>query len=106
MDRSAIAAEVRRVRVAAGFTQAELARRTGTTQSAVSRLESGRLLPSLDVLERVAEAAGRPISLVVGGQERPARRDVSPAPPAPEPAAPPDAGGAGRPLPSARRRMG
>jgi transcriptional regulator with XRE-family HTH domain len=105
MDRSLIAAEVRRVRVAAGLTQAELARRTGTTQSAVSRLESGRLLPSLAVLERVAEAVGRPITVVVGGRDRPAPREptlqASVAAPALRSVAPGTV--SGRPLPSARR---
>ena len=69
MDLAFVAAEVRRTRVAAGQTQAELARRTGTTQSAISRLESGRLLPTLAVLERVAMATGRPLSITLGGPQ-------------------------------------
>src|SRR3990170_3398984 len=42
-------------RVAAGQTQAQLAERLGTTQSAVSRLESGGQTPTLDTLYRLAE---------------------------------------------------
>ena len=42
-------------RVAAGLTQAQLAERLGTTQSAVSRLESGVQTPTLDTLYRLAE---------------------------------------------------
>lgn len=96
LDAAAIAVEVRRARTGAGFTQAALAALTGTTQSAVSRLESGRLVPTLAVLERVAEATGRPITVVVG----PAARGTDPA------AAAPPRASAGRPLPSSARRAG
>lgn len=47
-----------RARAAAKLTQAELARRLGTTQSAVARLEGGRVSPSLATLRRYAEATG------------------------------------------------
>ena len=45
-------------RRSAGFTQAELAARMKTTQSAVARLESGRIPPSTRTLEKVAKATG------------------------------------------------
>ncbi len=47
-------------RKAAGLTQAEIARRIGTTQSAVARLESasGKYLPSLATLHKYADAVG------------------------------------------------
>lgn len=47
-----------RARTAAKLTQAELARRLGTTQSAVARLEGGRVSPSLETFRRYAEATG------------------------------------------------
>ena len=47
-----------RARTAAKLTQAELARRLGTTQSAIARLESGRVSPSFATLRRYAEATG------------------------------------------------
>ena len=47
-----------RVRTAAKLTQAELARRLGTTQSAIARLEGGRVSPSFAALRRYAEATG------------------------------------------------
>ena len=45
-------------RTRAGLTQAELATRMKTTQSAVARLESGRIQPSTRTLEKVARATG------------------------------------------------
>ncbi len=45
-----------KARTRAGITQAELAARMKTTQSAVARLESGRVPPSTRTLEKVAQA--------------------------------------------------
>lgn len=42
----------------AKLTQAELAQRIGTTQSAIARLEAGRISPSITTLRRYAEATG------------------------------------------------
>lgn len=39
-----------------GLSQVELARLTGTTQSAIARLESGQRPPRIDTLLRIAEA--------------------------------------------------
>jgi len=49
---------VREARTRAGLTQWELARRAGTTQSAVGRLEAGVGSPRVDTVERLLEAAG------------------------------------------------
>ena len=56
--------ELVRARAAAKLTQAQLARRLGTTQSAVARLEGGRVSPSFATLRRYAEATG--MRLTVG----------------------------------------
>lgn len=58
-----IALELSRARRSAGLTQAELARRMGTTQSAISRAEAGWSMPSLDFLERFVGATGQPLRL-------------------------------------------
>ena len=52
--------EILKARVAAGLTQADVAARIGTTQSAVARLESagGRHSPSIATLQRYASALG------------------------------------------------
>lgn len=43
-------------RLKSGFTQAELARRVGTKQSAIARLESGNSNPTVAFLEKIAKA--------------------------------------------------
>ncbi len=48
-----------RARAEAGLTQAEVARRMGSTQSAVARLEGGGISPSVDTLRRYAKAVGK-----------------------------------------------
>jgi transcriptional regulator with XRE-family HTH domain len=63
----------------AGLTQAGLARRMGTAQSAISRIEAGRALPSIGFLERFAGATGQPLTVVFGTERtrdsRRARRE-------------------------------
>jgi transcriptional regulator with XRE-family HTH domain len=54
---------IRDARRAAGLTQGELARRLGTTQSAVARLERGRAQPRVDTVERALGACGRRLEL-------------------------------------------
>lgn len=58
-----IALELLRARKRAGLSQAELAQRMGTSQSAIARLESGQTLPSTKTLLRFAEATGSRIQL-------------------------------------------
>ena len=53
-----LARELIAARVRAGLTQEQLAQRMGTTQSAIARLESGRRMPGVRTLERLAEATG------------------------------------------------
>jgi transcriptional regulator with XRE-family HTH domain len=53
-----LARELIAARVRAGLTQEQLAQRMGTTQSVIARLESGRRMPGVRTLERLAEATG------------------------------------------------
>ena len=57
-DEFAIARELIAARARAGLTQGEVARRMGTTQSVVARLESGKRPPSMRTVERFAQAVG------------------------------------------------
>jgi len=54
----ALAAAVIDARNRAGLTQEQLARKMGTTQPVVARLESGRGRPSMRTLDRFAQATG------------------------------------------------
>lgn len=45
-------------RTQAGLTQAQLANKIQTTQSAVARFESGRIHPSTNTLKKIAQATG------------------------------------------------
>jgi len=45
-------------RLKKGLTQEQLAKKIGTRQSAIARLESGRANPSVSFLERMATATG------------------------------------------------
>jgi ribosome-binding protein aMBF1 (putative translation factor) len=50
-------------REAAGLTQRELARRMGTSQAAIDRLESGGVGATLTTLQRVATALGLEVNV-------------------------------------------
>ena len=63
---SAFRALVHRLRTEAGLTQAELATRMGTTQSAIARMEGGGARPTLETLERLASAIGAELVVGVG----------------------------------------
>jgi len=58
----AIANELTGARAKAKLSQAQVAKRMGTSQSAVARIESGRS-PSLNSLRRYAKAVGRKLEI-------------------------------------------
>src|SRR5438105_14201892 len=60
-----VAIAVRGMRMAAGLTQAQLAKRIGTTQPTIARLEKGLDVrtPRWDTLQRIATALGRQLKL-------------------------------------------
>lgn len=47
-----------RARIGAGLTQAQLAKKMGTSQSVIARLEGGNSVPTLSTLRRYAAATG------------------------------------------------
>jgi len=62
-DEFAVAKAVIAARNRAGLTQVELARKMGTTQPVVARLEGGRTQPSLRTLQRLAQATGSRLTI-------------------------------------------
>jgi transcriptional regulator with XRE-family HTH domain len=71
MNAAEIGLQVASARRLAGVTQAELADKLGTTQSALSRVEAGRVLPRIDFLDRLARELGQPLVLTLGTASRP-----------------------------------
>lgn len=65
IDGTKLGARIRELRLAAGLTQAELARRTGIHRPNIARVEAGRHTPSLETLARLAAAIGVPTASVL-----------------------------------------
>jgi DNA-binding XRE family transcriptional regulator len=65
IDGAKLGARIRELRLAAGLTQAELARRTGIHRPNIARVEAGRHTPSLETLARLAAAIGVPTTSVL-----------------------------------------
>lgn len=61
--------QIARLRILRGLTQEELARRMGTRQSSIARLEGGRSEPSLSFLRRAVEALGGRLEVRIMAQE-------------------------------------
>jgi transcriptional regulator with XRE-family HTH domain len=56
------AALLREARTRAGLSQRQLAKRAGTAQSVVARIEGGQTSPTWDTLERLLRAAGHELA--------------------------------------------
>ena len=63
LGKLALARQVRELREQENLSQEELAKRIGTKQPAIARLESGRVVPKLDLLQRIATALGRDLQV-------------------------------------------
>lgn len=59
----ALISQVIGARIKNGITQKELAKRIGTKQSDISRLESGSYNPSLEFLQKTAKALGKTLTI-------------------------------------------
>jgi predicted transcriptional regulator len=54
-------------RTIAKLSQAEVAKRIGTTQSAIARLEAGNTEPTIPTLRRYAKATGKKLRIELAG---------------------------------------
>lgn len=68
LDGAKLGARLRELRVSAGLTQAEVARRTGIHRPNIARVEAGRHTPSLETLSRLASAIGVPTTSVLSNE--------------------------------------
>jgi len=64
-----IANAVLRLRLAKGWSQSELARRAGTKQANISKLENGLANPTVDFLRRVAQALETELTVRIGPEQ-------------------------------------
>ena len=62
MGKIGISNSIKLLRIAHGLTQNELAKKTGFTQTYISRIESGHRGPSFNALKRLIEALGVSVS--------------------------------------------
>jgi ribosome-binding protein aMBF1 (putative translation factor) len=53
------------VRLKKGISQADLAKKMGTKQSAIARLESGRANPTMEFLEKLTTALGSKLDIQI-----------------------------------------
>jgi ribosome-binding protein aMBF1 (putative translation factor) len=63
IDRLELARTVRELREKMGLSQEELAAKVGTQQPGIARLESGRVVPTLEMLHKIALATGRKLEV-------------------------------------------
>lgn len=71
------AANLRRLRVARGWVQVELARRIGSSESQVCQMETGRRSISLSTIDRLALAMKVPPALVLAELDTPVAVEVA-----------------------------
>ena len=67
----ALAAALIDARARADLTQEEVAKRMGTTQAVVARLEGGGTMPSTRTLERYAKATGHRLRIALVPEKEP-----------------------------------
>lgn len=76
---SPIPGNLRRLRLAAGLNQAQVAELADATDATISRIERGRFAPSQDLLRRLAEAVGATEADLVARAGTPKRAALRPA---------------------------
>ncbi len=75
-DKLKLAHRIRELREAKGLSQAQLAEMIETKQPSIARIESGRALPRLDLLTRIASALGMRLTIDFEKVPAPRRRRV------------------------------
>jgi transcriptional regulator with XRE-family HTH domain len=77
---SVLGPRVRNARLQAGLTQADLAERADMADATLSRIERNRLVPSVQLTKRIADALGVPVDALLNAKApKPARSQLRPA---------------------------
>ncbi len=66
-SRPPLGPRLRQARIDAGLTQAELAERAGVADATLSRIERSRLVPSVTLATRIANALGMSVDALLSG---------------------------------------
>ncbi len=69
MDNSNIGVHIKKLRVDQRRSQQEIADYCGVTKSHLSKIENGKVLPSLGVLDKIAEALNTKLSILLGEEQ-------------------------------------
>ena len=75
-----IGENIKKARLAAGLTQKELADKCGIADSAVRKYESGRVVPKLPMIKKIADALNVFITDLTGSTAGPCACDFLPQP--------------------------
>lgn len=70
MNVQEIGGRIREVRTALGKTQKEVAEKAGMPDSALRKYESGRQIPTIETLHRIADALGVKMYLLISDERR------------------------------------
>ena len=70
MDVKEIGGRIREIRITLGKTQKEVAERAGMADSALRKYESGRQIPTIDTLHRIADALGVKMHSLISDERR------------------------------------
>lgn len=55
--------QIIKARILNNLTQGELAQKAGTTQAVISRIESANVSPSIQLVDRIAQALGKTLQI-------------------------------------------
>ena len=65
-----LSSQIRRLRLACGISQVELARRIGVTKQSISNWENDNIQPSIEMLKRLSETFAVSVDVLLGMDDR------------------------------------
>ena len=69
LQRMKLAQKIKKIRESAHLTQEQLAELAGTKQPAIARIETGKAIPTIDLLTRVVSALGARLEIHIYSQK-------------------------------------
>jgi len=75
-DKEVLRSRITETRERKGMNQAKLAEKTGITPAAISQIEKGLRIPTIPVLQKIANVLGVSIDYLTGKTDEPELRDL------------------------------